>query len=219
VHINSRYFNDRERRRLVGEPVKFWTYPARRAKVAKSSKTKIAAQRFERIVLQSDRRLKGKQRLVVIEDFAGTGLDLLSTLDDLYASDLGFTEILIAPIMATEEAVRELSKKCATHTDANRQFAVVCPYVLPDELSCIRDPESYLNDFSPVPSLSREVRRLSDKIYDSHFSSLPEAAKYGFGSLALAFAFYTNCPDNSLPLIWSSAGGWYPLFRRASRYL
>jgi hypothetical protein len=36
----------------------------------------------------------------------------------------------------------------------------------------------------------------------------------GYDNLELAIAFRHNTPNNSLPVIWKKAKGWYPLFER-----
>jgi len=38
--------------------------------------------------------------------------------------------------------------------------------------------------------------------------------KYGFGDSQVLIGFHHNIPDNTLPIFWSDAHGWEPLFRR-----
>ena len=74
------------------------------------------------------------------------------------------------------------------------------------------------------PELSKAVHELSEDFYDRYLRSDPTISysdRHGFGELALAFAFHSNTPDNSIPAIWKEVHNpsWKPLFPRASRII
>jgi hypothetical protein len=223
VHLNIEVFARREQRRLVGPELTFWVYPARRAAAPGADATvRTAAQEFEKSVLATDRRLTGKQRLVVVEDFAGTGDDLDIAMTLLARTALPLKEVVLAPVITTAKAMWKLRKRAANLTKSGPYaFYVMTAHTLPHSLRCFDGPvPSYLDGQEPLPDLSRHVKRLSDDVFASTFTpDLPASAKYGYGALALAFAFFSNCPDNSLPLIWRDLSNWHALFPRASRYI
>lgn len=77
-------------------------------------------------------------------------------------------------------------------------------------------------DCEPIQNLSENLSRMSEFCFEGFFkdvTELPLSGKHGFGGLALAFVFYTNTPDNALPMLWQEAPKWTPLFRRASHYI
>jgi hypothetical protein len=230
AHVNDPYFHDRGRRHLLGPDIGFWIYPRKRlGEPTPSASVTQAALRFETEVLATDKHLQGKSRLVVLEDFAGTGEDLHKNLQLLTQSTLPIREVVLAPIIITEYARVRLTEECHHASSATRKYSLQCAYELPEKFRCFDSPYapcpspaiSFLDGEDPVPDLSAQIRRLADHVHPTHFEPHGFLAKHshGFGGLALAFAFHSNSPDNSLPLLWSNAGGWYPLFRRASNYL
>jgi len=225
VHRNSAYFTDRKRRNLVGPEVTFWTYASERARDP-SLVVRNAAIEFDTRVLAADPRLGNKRRMVIIEDFSGTGSDLTHTLLLLDKSALPIQEIIVAPVIATEQAVRNLDRLIRLRLTKKRVYKVVAADILSEQLCCFdgRGPSylSYLDGDDPVAHLSKEIRDVSERLFTAHFASATPQLTYnnrhGVGSLALAFVLYTNCPDNSLPLIWKTSGNWpHALFLRVSR--
>lgn len=223
-HVNKEYFTDRGRRMLLGPEVEFWTYPSSRAAEEKvSARFRTIAQLFEKNVLGTDRRVRGKRRIVILEDFSGAGSDLVSTTKKFARVGLPFEEVIVAPLIATQQAIAKLQGLiCRLNKIAKgRSFHVIYGMQLPNSLRCFGTPKdtSYLDGSSPIKGLSREIERISDRLHVSHFSDLRKDQRHGFGNLALAFAHYFNCPDNSLPLIWKNQKNWVALFPRASRYI
>jgi hypothetical protein len=225
IHKNIEFFENRQARSLIGPPLSFWTYAAeRRTRRGTTPRVVRVSRLFERVVLASDHRLKNKRRLIVIEDFSGSGSDLRESLLRIVATELPFEEIVLAPVLITEHAFSSLHSLCTRYSSPKRAYTLLCASRLPESLRCFDGPNgSYLDGTEPVQDLSIEIKRLSQHIHAQHFanSSTPLAPNnaHGFGGLALAFVLHTNCPDNSLPLIWKDTPTWRSLFRRASRYI
>ena len=222
VHLNMDVFRDRERRRLVGPELAFWTYSAVRAAAPGiDAAVRNAPEDFQSIVLSTDPRLANKRRLVVVEDFSGTGHDLVRSMSMLASSRLPIAEILVAPVIATARAMfclRRIARKLTAHGPFT--FHVLTAHVLPHSTRCFDGPEASYLSHSPLSDLSTQIKQLSSDVYAAKFAdTLPADAKFGYGSLALAFAFFSNCPDNSLPCIWNEQPDWAALFPRASRYI
>lgn len=222
VHLNIEHFANRHKRNLVGPEVEFWTYPTDREAKTSDAAIKIAASEFATRVLATDRRLTGKTRLVVLEDFSGTGSDLEKSLRKLDRSPLQVSEVVLAPVLATQAAVEHLGAECAKLT--KRRYSVVTAQRLPHKLSCFDgNVTSYLDGQEPVPLLSSEVKRLSELAFRGHFQSCADPLhsdnQHGFGGLALAVVMASNCPDNTLPIVWKHTSTWKGLFPRASRFL
>lgn len=221
VHVNGEFFNDRERRALTGPELKFWTYPST-AQAAGDPRIVRTARSFEVRVLKADPRLIGKKTLIVLEDFSGSGSDLDASLNAIEASDLPFQEIGVAVVIATVAAARRLCQLC-THLEASghRRYFFWASHILPDALRCFDGPAgSYLDRDMPIEKLSERVKAISERLYTERYHTLLQYRdRHGFGGLALAFATYTNCPDNSLPLLWATHDGWRALYPRVSRII
>ena len=218
THVNKDYFHHKSHRRLTAPEVSMWTYPAEKSSADPASCSVV--DRFESDVLGKD--LRGKDRMVVLEDFSGTGSDLLSTLNLLSRSNLPIQEILIAPVITTNAAAQALRNECGKLTaSSDRTYRFMCRMVLPDRYSCFDGPsKSYLADSAPDPNISAKVRQLSSAAYTRALHKVVNIDnQHGFGKLALAFAFFSNCPDNSLPSLWANTDGWRALFSRASRII
>jgi hypothetical protein len=226
THINRDFFHQKAQRRLIGPPIDLLIYPQRRL----LDKTLTAAQQatlaaFERDVLATDPQIAAKDRIVVIEDFSGSGSDLIETVSLLASSDLPFKHILLAPVIITSTAKRMITDVFA-HLPSRRTYSLVFAFELFDRFRCFDTPVAPTRPSEPSyleaveAGLSNEVQALSSRIFDSHFTSILHANdKDGFAGLALAFVMFSNCPDNSLPMLWRSAPGFAPLFKRASKYL
>jgi hypothetical protein len=222
VHVNSRYFKDRARRRLTGPEVAHWVHPSSMADAKLPEQERRVAKRFGRIVAKRDRLLRNKKRIVVLEDFSGTGSDLAGTLEKLARLDFSVSEILVGVLMATEKAMTDLRELCRELSGTGaRIYDIEASMILPQSLRCFGGPaRSYLEMNPEMPGISEKLKSISEKLYRLKFSrALEPHDRHGFGGLALAFAFYTNCPDNSLPMIWLPLDDWHPLFPRASRII
>lgn len=222
VHLNGDYFVDREQRALVGPELTFWTYASTVAAGSTDQRVIRTARSFELRILKTDERLHNKTRLVVVEDFSGTGSDLRKSLVALHRSDLELEEVGIAVAIATAAAAKRLRALCAMlSSTGSRRYFFWAAHVLPEAMRCFDGPSpSYLDKGSPLPVLSESVKAISERLFTERFhASLDAEHRHGFGGLALAFAMFSNCPDNSLPLLWSTHGGWLALYPRVSRII
>lgn len=222
VHLNAAHFADRTRRRLVGPEVAFWVYPSERARSAGTPQIRRLASEFGDQVLQKDALVQGKERLIVLEDFAGTGSDITKSLRQIERANLPVREVLVCLLVATEAAVARVRALChQLSATSGRSYGLEVSLVLPHKSRCFGGPEpSYLDEWPSIGEVSEKIRGISERVFlDRLQGPLKSHNQHGFGNLALAFAFYSNCPDNTLPLIWATHGDWYPLFRRASRIL
>jgi hypothetical protein len=69
----------------------------------------------------------------------------------------------------------------------------------------------------PVARLCRDEKYFSKFVDDRHIRK-GGPAHYGFGKAGLTLILQSNCPNNTIPLLWHSYNGWYPLFPRVSHH-
>lgn len=78
------------------------------------------------------------------------------------------------------------------------------------------------NDYDQI-DLNSDVALLCERYYslfkeDIHTEKVGGRVPYGYGDTGLTLVFQSNCPNNTLPLLWHSYNGWYPLFPRISHH-
>lgn len=224
VHRNREEFANRMTRSLVGPDLAFWVYPAARSRDRSNAVVRRVAKQFQSEVLQTDDRIAKKHRLIVVEDFSASGSDLVRAMLLLARTSLPIKEVVIAPVMACEHALHRLERLAQRLSRSSPYaFHTIAAHVLPNRMRCFGGPQpSYLDGHPPITDLSSRVEQLSEKMFRSKFEAefgLSQSSKHGYDNLALAFAFFSNCPDNSLPIIWVDYDRWRGLFPRASRYI
>jgi hypothetical protein len=115
------------------------------------------------------------------------------------------TKILVVPLICCPDGVAKGNELAAELT--NVSFAP-CLSLRP-ELFIDQDPQIGEPDaFSEIRDVIQSVQaRLG--AWQHH--------PYGFGGTGALVALYSNCPDNTLPLIHSRSDTWNPLFSRIRR--
>lgn len=69
---------------------------------------------------------------------------------------------------------------------------------------------------------NKPVSKLCEKYYDQDIvhkhTSIGGSCMYGFGEAGLILILNTNCPNNTIPLIWNRNNDWIPLFPRIEHH-
>jgi hypothetical protein len=70
------------------------------------------------------------------------------------------------------------------------------------------------------------LQQMSERYFQSHFltnaylymgEDPTRPTPFGFKNGGLPIVLHSNCPNNTLPIVWEERGGWHPLFRRFER--
>jgi hypothetical protein len=144
------------------------------------------------------------QRLVLLEDFVGTGTQMATSVA-WAANALPTLPILVIPLVCCPVGVAtgvDLTKKYANVTFAPtltlRSELFLSEHPHPDEpaiFACVRDI----------------IIRIKTKL------GKWEPAPFGYKATGALIALYSNCPDNTLPIIHHDGDQWTPLFSRIRR--
>jgi len=165
-----------------------------------------------------------KRNLFIIEDFSGSGTT--ATKIKKVIANYDFTNIYFCPFIITETARRKLDELRDFASDLGKHFNVIFGLYLGDEYSVAANITSTI--WSDDERLA--LRVISEKYFKSHFhvngylysdfhnTTPTRPCYYGFKDCGLAICFYSNCPNNSLPIIWSDDEGWKPLFKRYEKH-
>jgi hypothetical protein len=154
----------------------------------------------------------GIQRIVLLEDFVGTGSQIRPAAEFAGALPTQIP-VLLVPLIACPDGV-------AVGQGFERRFAHLrfSPVLTLDAASFLKDVPT-----AGEPDLFPLVRTVADDTYARIIDGLSEdeLAKlygpFGFRGTGGLIILWTNCPDNTLPLIHQGSRSWKPLFPRASR--
>lgn len=146
---------------------------------------------------------KGIRRIVFLEDFVGSGDQMRSTI--LWARhELPDIPIMLAPLICCPEGA--ITGKLL----ARRHRIVFAPILT------MRDNQFLLPDAQPgEPEVFADVRSLITRVKGrlGDWSDEP----FGHMDTGAVFSMFSNCPDNTLPIIHQQNDTWKPLFPRVSR--
>jgi len=219
THINMDYIN-----RTINTGIELETliYPSKRRIVynlqGNSQKVEFCSD-FEKSVLLEDDLLLNKTRLIILEDFSGSGSDIIKQFSYLNSSSLPFKKIIFAPYIITYKACEILDNWIDNNQD-DRNYHYTYGTKIPEDVKCFDYNKSYLSSEWPDKNVDicDKIKQTCNSIYEKYFP--PDSSYcYGIGEIIIAFATYYNCPDNSLPILWCDEGGWKPLLQRASRIM
>ena len=149
------------------------------------------------------------RRVVLLEDFVGSGTQMLSAIK--FAADISSDiEILVLPLVicpAGDQVGRSLAATLGNVT--YEAVIVIAPEMLikadvqfgePPFYQTIRDLIVRVRPRLNIPDADAESRRY-----------------HGYKGTGAVVAMYSNCPDNSLPVIYDETEDWYALFPRVRR--
>ena len=153
----------------------------------------------------------GYKRLVLLEDFVGTGTQIAGPL--IFAARTLNIPTLVMPMIVSQFAGIKLARIAQRYplVEYKPMFEV------PRAVHILRIPQP---DEHP---LFGSTRRIITETFQRVARPLPPETEaltkpYGFSKrLGMLVVLYTNCPNNTLPLLWHNSPDWPALFPRVSR--
>lgn len=154
------------------------------------------------------------ENIILLEDFVGTGSQILGQDEALqhvgavpYASSLSNApNILIVPLVICTKGYHDIYQLLKSNTQYNK-VAISPVLILPDSIFINEDTKTY------YPKEYDLIMRASAQIAPGDFKYGP----FGYKNTGSPVVMYTNCPDNTISLIYQNVSGWKPLFPRSSR--
>ena len=147
------------------------------------------------------------QRLVILDDFCGTGATIVQGMKNAsnllrHANDAGvqIMVIVLAGFSRARDAINEYID--IAELDAEVYFC--------DELG---DEHKVFSEASMVFPDANDRGRARE-IAESKGVHLVRQMPLGFQDTQATIVFYQSCPNNTLPILWSTSNGWPALFPR-----
>ncbi|MHA2433210.1 MAG: ATP-binding protein [Candidatus Thorarchaeota archaeon] len=145
---------------------------------------------------------KGIQVLAFVDDFIGTGQQVTKFWHEELKGQCGIEKVQLYCLVlcAFQNAVE--------YVQAQTPFRVICVELL-DKRDRVFSPECtiFSND---------EERKRAEEICRQHGEVLCSQNPLGYDDSQALVAFGYQTPNNSLPILWSNAKGWIPIFERKS---
>jgi hypothetical protein len=156
---------------------------------------------------------KNLSRIVLLEDFVGTGTQCLPVLKFLVKKFCPEIPVLFVPLVISE--IGEGNIYANIGEPAGFHFEGL--FKIPLHVHVQEEPQVGETD------LIKELRSLAIRSFENvRLSNSSDAEPiehaFGFGKVGTLLVMYTNCPNNTLPLIWHQSPRWAALFPRVSRY-
>lgn len=147
------------------------------------------------------------QALFVVDDFVGTGNSVCKSLGLIPEEDIEYLKdnkirLNFIVMISTIEGERKITEKLE---ELGLEYSYIVNEYLTEEDLLFTEESSVITN----KALQESLRQILDK-YGQKIGLDP----YGYGQAGLALVFDTNCPNNTIPLLWSSRNDWYPLFER-----
>ena len=147
------------------------------------------------------------QRLVLIDDFAGTGrtleTGLRNNLELLKSANARGVHIILLALVGFTQARNRLENFISRNDLAADVY--FC-----DELGT---EDSVFSETSRV-FVEPNSRSHAKHVAESKGIQLQPRHPLGYGNTQAAVIFYQSCPNNVLPVLWSNKSKWVPLFPR-----
>jgi hypothetical protein len=163
--------------------------------------------KIEKISNTDEKKLEKMKVLVLVDDFSGSGDTLITALDKYKEMICHYTDkeikVVLFSACCLEEARPKIQDKIK---DLNLKIEYFPGEVLYEEEKIFSDKSRYFSD-----PKDREFMR---SVFETYGSKLLKNNPLGYNGSEVAIVFEANCPNNSLPILWSNENNWKPLFRR-----
>lgn len=139
--------------------------------------------------------------IVFIDDFVGTGnqaCDFFSGIDFANLKSKKIERFFFVVWMAFEDGINFINK---AHEDIELIFAEL-----------LTEKDKAFSEESKV--FSEEEKEEAKAIFEKYGKSLYKDNPLGYADFSALISFKTKSPNHTLPVIWSDARGWFPIFRR-----
>lgn len=151
------------------------------------------------------------KKLVILEDFAGSGSQIAGAVDFIMKKNLDL-DVLLVPLINCPDGVTRFENLAKKYDRLTYKSVIELPeHCFVKRVATTGEPLEF-----------DAFRQLAEKIYLLVSGGIPEStikpySPFGFRFTGGLVVMHSNTPDNTLPLIHWSSASWKPIFPRHSR--
>ena len=173
-------------------------------------------------------KLPDFDRVFLIDHFSGSGTTALSFREgawdgkiprflSIWKKRLVDVTIYYCPEIISSIAEQNLNKNLIEFLKSKNGINLyVTPTIQISISKCLsQDGMPIINEDSTVANL---CFKYYDRVVEDKNTKLVGNIMYGYGRAGLTLVFESNCPNNSIPLLWNLDNNWYPLFPRVKHH-
>lgn len=146
------------------------------------------------------------KRLVLLEDFVGTGTQMSKAIEFAATVDESI-QLLVCPLIICPDGIEKVNDLLKARR--NMKFSPVLSLPASMFIKSLARPTDQAGYQAVRDLISLTAGRLAPK-------SLPNTT-HGYEDSGATVILYSNCPDNTLPIIHETSDSWKPLFPRIQR--
>jgi hypothetical protein len=163
------------------------------------------------LLIRAYMQKEGVERLVLLEDFVGSGTQVSGPLS-FAGKMLPDWDILFVPLIITTDGLKRVRDAVISMPRVRIEPVFVIPaHVQVREQAAVNEPQ-FVSALRPI------ILKTFDRVKEPRPPDAePLVEPFGFGKLGTLLVLHTNCPNNTVPLIWRRAPEWNALFPRVTR--
>jgi len=164
----------------------------------------------ERISDYIERR--GIRRVVLLEDYVGSGTQAAGPVKFAVDSLCPKVPVLFVPLLCSEVGAKRFSGMEGDGTG----FTFAPLYLVSERMHLRREAiAEEAAVYGDIRGVVMETFAAVRQPFPPEDTAIEDA--FGFGGVGSLVVLYSNCPNNTLPLVWHEAPRWKPLFARVAR--
>lgn len=173
--------------------------------------------------------LNDYERIFLIDQLCGSGTTFIRNQNNQWDGKIvrffklwdeaKLKKIYYMPYLMSTVAEKRVNNKLIKWKNENNiiQDFYICPTIKIPISKCLSsNPYGPIDENLPVAKLCKKYYK--DCITKNKHIEVGGDAKWGFNNAGLALVLNTNCPNNSIPLLWCSCDNWFPLFPRIEHH-
>ena len=171
------------------------------------------------------------KRVFLIDQLSGSGITAirkedsewkgrLPTFSKIWQDYVEDCDIYYCPFLQSQVSKKHLAESIpewVKEIDGKLTVHVLSTCQVPISPCLSSDGGISINEDLPAAKLCRNEKYFSKFVDDRHIQRGGPAC-YGFGKAGLTLILQSNCPNNTIPLIWHSDNRWFPLFPRVAHH-
>lgn len=168
------------------------------------------------------------KRIFLIDQLCGSGTTVIRkenmewkgkipTFYDLWKGKLEGKKIYYSPYIISQVAEKRIIPLLQSFEEDHSEINLfLTPTNTIKVSSCLSGSQG--DKIDKLRPVSKLCQKYSSKIKIDKNIKVGGDATYGFGGAGLTIVFQSNCPNNTIPILWNGDNGWYPLFPRVAHH-